>query len=178
MCFRKEMILFGFNGADVWNVAKGAWEKTKQLLEPALELAEKEDITLVVETGNNGIITSAQLAKRMITELGSNRLKVLWDPANSLYCTEAAFPDGLQALDGILGHVHIKDVVVDIANATLTVKELGTGHLAPMLQPIASGLRDMNYGGAISLEAVYRPHNGTFEDGFRQCVAPFKSLFQ
>jgi hypothetical protein len=34
-----------------------------------------------------------------------------------------------------------------------------------------------NYQGSISLESVYRPDNGTFEDGFWECLPEFKRLF-
>ena len=75
MSFKKEMILFGSYGADEWNVATGAWEKARKLIEGALRIAEDRDITLVVETGNNAITNSAYLACKMIDEVGSDRLQ-------------------------------------------------------------------------------------------------------
>ena len=68
MSFRKEMILFGSHGADVWNVSSGTWNKFVSLMEGAVEVAEKEDITLVVETGNNALITSAWLGRKLSFE--------------------------------------------------------------------------------------------------------------
>ena len=97
MAFRKEMILFGSNGAEQWNVAQGAWDKLRQLVTPAVQLAEERGITLAVETGNNAMITSAWLARKLIDEIGSDRLQLLWDPANSLYCTEAPYPRRLRS---------------------------------------------------------------------------------
>ena len=61
MSFRKEMVLFGEDGAEKWNVSAGAWEKLVELMGPVVELAEKENIMLVVETGNNAMITSCFL---------------------------------------------------------------------------------------------------------------------
>ncbi len=178
MAFRKEMILFGSHGAEEWNVAKGAWEKLRALVEPAVQIAEDRDITLVVETGNNAMITSAYLARKLMDELGSRRLKALWDPANSLYCAEVPFPDGYDSLrGGYLGHVHIKDVAVEIAKATVACKQLGSGDMAAYLPRIAAALRDDGYDGAISLESVYRPLGGTFEDGFRASIVRFLALF-
>ncbi len=178
MAFRKEMILFGSNGAEEWNVAKGAWDKLRQLVTPAVQMAEDRGMTLVVETGNNAMITSAWLGRKLIDEIGSERLKLLWDPANSLYCTEAPYPDGYDALrGGALGHIHLKDVVVDIARATVACKQLGTGSMAPYLPRIAAALRADGYAGSISLESVYRPSGGSFEDGFRASVAVLQELF-
>ena len=178
MSFRKEMILFGSHGAEQWVVSSGAWDQLLKLMAPAIQIAEDADITLVVETGNNAMITSAYLAHKLIDDLGTNRLKVLWDPANSLYCTEVPFPDGWRALrGGCLGHIHIKDAVVDIPKATVACCSLNSGDMAAYLTQIAQSLRSGDYAGSISLESVYRPLGGTFEDGFRASVNSFKAIF-
>lgn len=178
MSFRKEMILFGSHGADVWNVSKGAWHKLLKLMDLPVRIAEEAGVTLVVETGNNAMITSAYLARKLIDELGSSRLKVLWDPCNSLYCNEKAYPDGYEAIRGnYLGHIHIKDAEVDISKATVVCKALNTGHMSPYLNDLANALGADNYDGVISLESVYRPEGGSFEDGFRASVSTLKRLF-
>ena len=178
MSFRKEMIIFGYNGADVWNMSKGAWHNLLSLMALPVQIAEEEDITLVVETGNNAMITSAYLAHKLIDELDTTRLKVLWDPCNSLYCNERAYPDGYEAMrGGYLGHIHIKDAEVDIPKATVTGKALNTGHMAPYLDDLAQALRADNYEGVISLESVYYPDGGSFEDGFRASVETMKRIF-
>ncbi|MCY3833068.1 MAG: sugar phosphate isomerase/epimerase [Chloroflexi bacterium] len=177
MAFRKEMILFGSNGAEQWNVASGAWDKLVALVTPAVRIAEDRRVTLVVETGNNAMITSAWLARKLIDEIGSDRLKLLWDPANSLYCTEAPYPDGYEALRGVLGHIHLKDVEVDIRRATVACRQLGTGQMAPHLPQIAAALKAEGYAGSISLESVYRPTGGGFEDGFRASAPLLQKLF-
>ncbi len=177
MSFKKEMILFGSQGAEEWNVAQGAWEKARELIGGAVQIAEDRAITLVVETGNNAITNSAFLARRMVDEIGSERLKVMWDPANALYSTEAAYPDGYQALRGALGHIHLKDVVVEISKATISCRQLGSGQMAPYLDDMAAALKNDGYAGAISLESVYRPLGGSFEDGFRASIGALKSIF-
>jgi sugar phosphate isomerase/epimerase len=54
---------------------------------------------------------------------------------------------------------------------------LGTGDVAPYLEGIAGALKKDGYQGLIFLESVYRPDNGTFEDGFRECYPVFRRLF-
>jgi len=176
---RREVILFGENGADQWNVAHGAWEGLKELVRPAVEMAERERVTLVVETGNGGTICSARLGHRLVDEIGSERLKVLWDPANCLFASEPPAPLGIEALgDGsALGHLHVKDVVADMPAAHLRVCELGAGQLASSLEPMAEWVKRIGYTGPISLESVYRPDGGTFEDGFHACVGRFREIF-
>ena len=178
MSFRKEMILFGSHGADDWVVSEGAWDKLVSLMELPTRIAEDSGITLVVETGNNAMITSAYLARKLIDQLGTDWLKVLWDPCNSLYCDEKAYPDGYTLLrDGYLGHVHIKDAIVDIPKATVQCTALNTGNMATYLGDLANALREDKYNGVVSLESVYRPDGGSFEDGFRMSADVLKQLF-
>ncbi len=178
MSFRKEMILFGSHGAEEWNVSKGAWDKLINLIELPVQIAEDEKITLVVETGNNAMITSAYLARKLIEAIGSERLRLLWDPCNSLYCNEIPFPNGYQQVGGeLISHIHMKDALVDIPKATVECTQLGAGNMKPYLHSIAKALNDDNYQGVISLESVYRPEHGLFEDGFRASLPVFKHLY-
>ncbi len=179
MTQKKEQILWGYNGAEKWNVARGAWESMPPLIAPAVDLARAEGLTLVVETGNGTMVNSNYTARKLIDDLDAKDvLKVLWDPANNCWCHERAYPDGYDEVrDGYLGHVHIKDVQVDTPRATLTVKPMGEGQLADQFQPMADALRRDGYDGVISFESVYHPGNGDFEAGFRQCINRFKELF-
>jgi sugar phosphate isomerase/epimerase len=177
MSGRKEMIIFGSNGAERWVASTGAWDKLLKLLEPPLKLAEEEGITLAVETGNNAMITSAWLGRKLIEDLGTDHLKIIWDIPNTLYCTDIPYPDGYEEIKDHIGHIHIKDCVADIARATVRFCPLGEGNMAPYLENIANALKKDGYQGVISLESVYRPEHGTFEDGFRECLPTFKKLF-
>lgn len=179
MTQKKEQILWGKNGAEKWNVAHGAWDTMAPMIEPAVELAKAEGVTLVVETGNGTMVNSNYTARKLIDELDAkDTLKVLWDPGNNCWCHELAYPDGYNELkDGYLGHIHIKDVLVDTPRATLEVREMGQGQLGPLFQPIADALRMDRYDGVISFESVYHPGNGDFEAGFRKCIGSFKGIF-
>lgn len=177
MSGRKEMIIFGYNGAERWVASTGAWEKLLKLMEVPLILAEDEGITLVVETGNNAMITSGWLGRKLVEDLGSKNLKILWDIPNTLYCTDIPYPDAYAEIKDHIGHIHIKDCVANIARATVRFCPLGEGDMAPYLGDIASALKRDGYQGVVSLESVYRPDQGTFEDGYRECLPLFKKLF-
>ena len=179
MTQKKEQILWGRNGAEKWNVAHGAWDTMAPMIAPAVDLARAEGVTLVVETGNGTMVNSNYTARKLIDDLDAkDTLKVLWDPGNNCWCHEQAFPDGYEAVrGGYLGHVHIKDVLVDTPRATLEVRKMGTGQLGPMFQPMADAMRADHYDGVISFESVFHPGNGDFEDGFRQCIGLFKEIF-
>jgi sugar phosphate isomerase/epimerase len=177
MSYRKEMIIFGYNGAEQWVASTGAWDKLLKLMEAPVKLAEDEGITLAVETGNNSMITSGYLARKFIDDLGSKHLKVIWDIPNTLYCTDIPYPDGYEEIKDHIGHIHIKDCKADISRATVRFCPLGEGDMAPYLEDISKALKKDNYQGVISLESVYRPDDGTFEDGYRECLPAFKRLF-
>lgn len=179
MTQKKEQILWGRNGAEKWNVAHGAWDTMPPLIAPAVELARRENVMLVVETGNGTMVNSNYTARKLIDDLDAkDTLKVLWDPGNNCWCHELAYPDGYREVrDGYLGHIHIKDVKVDTPRATLEVRKMGEGQLGPLFEPIAKALRDDDYNGVVSFESVYHPGNGDFEAGFRQCVGRFKEVF-
>ncbi|MDB2662579.1 sugar phosphate isomerase/epimerase [Paracoccaceae bacterium] len=179
MTQKKEQILWGHNGAEQWNVAKGAWDTMPPMIAPAVDFARQAGVTLVVETGNGTMVNSNYTARKLIDELDAkDTLKVLWDPANNCWCHELAYPDGYETVrDGYLGHIHIKDVLVDTPRATLSVKKMGEGQLAPLFAPLADALRHDSYDGVISFESVYHPGNGNFEDGFRKSISLFKDLF-
>ena len=179
MTNKKEQILWGKHGAERWNVAHGAWDKTLPLIAPALDVARDGGVTLVVETGNGTMVNSNYTARKLIDDLDARDvLKVLWDPANNCWCHERAFPDGYDVVrDGYLGHIHIKDVQVDTPRATLEVRRMGEGQLADQFQPMTDALRADGYDGVISFESVYHPGNGNFEDGFRLCIDRFKAIF-
>ncbi len=176
---KKEQILWGRNGAEQWNVAKGAWDTIVPIVAPAIDVAKAAGVTLVVETGNGTMVNSNYTARRLIDDLDAkDTLKVLWDPANNCWCHERAFPDGYEEIkDGYLGHLHIKDVQVDTPRATLEVRPMGEGQLADQFRPLAAALRADGYDGVISYESVYHTGNGDFEAGFRQCVGLFKEIF-
>ena len=180
MTSKKEQILWGENGAEKWNVAHGAWDTLPPLIAPAVELAKSEGVTLVVETGNGTMVNSNNTARKLIDDLDAkDTLKVLWDPANNCWCHELAYPDGYDEVkDGYLGHIHIKDVLVDTPRAKLSVKKMGEGQLADLFQPMADALRRDAYDGVISFESVYHNGDGDFENGFRECIDLFKRIFQ
>ncbi|MBA7548907.1 hypothetical protein ES705_41375 [subsurface metagenome] len=176
MSFRKEMIIFGYNGAEKWVASTGSWDKLLKLMEAPVRLAEDAGITLAVETGNNAMITSGHLGKKLIDDLGTKQLKIIWDIPNTLYCTEIPYPDAYEEIKDYIAHIHIKDCKSDIARATVRFCPLGQGDLAPYLEGIAGALKRDNYQGVISIESVYRPDNGTFEDGFREVLPVLRKL--
>ena len=170
--FRKEMVLFGAEPV----ISEGAWATLMNRLEEPLQIADAAGITLVMETAISGNVTSALLAKKLIDALDVPHLKVLWDPCSSLYCTEVPYPDGYKAIREHIAHVHLKDGVVNLPAATFDFCAMRQGQMDPYYNDIVEALKRDGYEGAISLESVYTPVNGTREDGFRESLPVFMEL--
>lgn len=170
--FRKEMVLFGAEPV----ISEGAWTTLMNRLEEPLQIADAADITLVMETAISGNVTSALLARKLIEELDVPHLKVLWDPCSSLYCTEVPYPDGYEAIREHIAHVHLKDGVVNLPAATFDFCAMRQGQMDPYYNDIVDALKRDGYEGAISLESVYTPVDGTREDGFRESLPVFMEL--
>ena len=109
---------------------------------------QNSDITLVVETGNNAMITSYFLGRKLIDDLNTEHLKVLWDPFNALYCGENQV-NALDSMEGrYLGHVHMKDVEVSIHQATIECVALEKGNVTSLASYI-DRLNEIRYNGSM-----------------------------
>jgi sugar phosphate isomerase/epimerase len=67
-----------------------AWRDLCDTMERALSVAETHDVTLAFEPEHANVVDSAQKGVRLIEEMGSSRLKVIFDAANLF---ETASPD-------------------------------------------------------------------------------------
>lgn len=176
--FDRHHVIFGYGGAQ--NHLSGgnrAWSRYLRLMEPVCRMAEEEGIDVMIETGTNGFIGSAALAKRAIDALRCPRLKVLWDPANCFYNGEEPLPAAYALVREHLAEVHIKDLRFDRARAEVTYCPVGRGSLAPYLNGLAHALREDGFAGAVVLENQVTPPVGTEEDGYRLSMRAFRECF-
>lgn len=96
------------------NDTSAAWRDLCHSMERALEIAETHDVKLAFEPEQANVINSAQKGVQLIEEMGSARLKVIFDPANLF---ETAEPDerrrrveeGLDLLGEHVVMAHAKD---------------------------------------------------------------------
>jgi sugar phosphate isomerase/epimerase len=178
MTFNTIPVIFGSNGGEQWVAGNNkAWGKLLKLFEKPVQLAEDSGIDLVMENGTNAMITSGWLARKLIDDLGTKHLKVLWDPGNSLFHADVPYPDAYDEIKDFIGHVHVKDIKVDLKRASIQFRQMGRGQMAQYFTDIADALRRDGYDGVVSYESVYRPEGGTFEDGFNASVDAFKEIF-
>ena len=177
MCCERQPVSFGYHGAGEWLANDNrTWGKFISFYRPVVELAEKENIDIVIENGN-GNICSSYLMRKMADDLGSSRLKYLWDISNAMYYSEMPTLGVYEMIKDILAHVHIKDMILDISKSYMDIVKIGTGQLGPYLPDIAEALRRDSFGGCISMENIYKPDSGDFVDGYKIDLVEMKRLF-
>ena len=178
MCFAKQSVLDGYNGADQW-VAGGnkAWPKFIELYGPIAKVAEEEGVSLIVENGFNGMLTSAYSCRRFMRDICSKNVSILWDPANALNVSDIIYPDAYELIKEYVSHIHIKDVLVNIPESWVQVTPIGRGMMASYLLRLAQALRKDGYEGFVSLENIYRPDGGDYMDGYRIDIPTLIEIF-
>lgn len=105
------------------NADSSAWADMTAEVTLALELAEALGVDLGIEPEQANIVQSTADARRLIEEIGSARLKIVFDPANLF---ERATPDDAREIvarsiapaAGSIAMVHAKDRAADGSFAT------------------------------------------------------------
>lgn len=106
-----------------------AWQTLSQSMTQALQIAEQYGVSLGIEPELANIVNSAAKARQLIDEMGSPRLKVIFDPANlfevaTLSEQHAVIQQALELLADDIAIAHAKDRHSDGSFATA-----GTGVL-------------------------------------------------
>lgn len=88
------------------------WSGILEGFEEPVKICEAGDAYIGIENEYSTYIGTGTDLKRFLDELGSDRIKAVWDPANSLadpLGDEVPFPEGYEAIKDDIIHVHIKD---------------------------------------------------------------------
>jgi sugar phosphate isomerase/epimerase len=111
------------NADDQWadhpdNQTQGAWADLLAAMEQLLPAAEEVGVKLGVEPELANVINSAETAKRLIDEVQSDAISIVFDPANlfevaSLDEQQHIIAEGLERLAGYIGMAHAKDRTED-----------------------------------------------------------------
>jgi len=77
----------GSKGPDKWewhpdNATPTAWNELLQTMEQAVRIAEQYQILLGVEPEMGNVVRNPGLARRLLDEMASDRLRIILDPAN------------------------------------------------------------------------------------------------
>ena len=107
------------DAADMWhghpdNDSADAWADMLRSIEPLIEIAEECGVNIGIEPETANVVNSADKALRLIDECGSQRLKIVFDPANlfehePLNEVRYRIERGLDVLAPHIVGVHAKD---------------------------------------------------------------------
>jgi sugar phosphate isomerase/epimerase len=97
------------------NASSEAWTDLRAELDWALRMAEEADLSLAIEPEPGNVIANAPLARRLLDEVGSQRLGIILDGANllppeALRKQDEIVAEATDLLGGDLFLVHAKDV--------------------------------------------------------------------
>jgi sugar phosphate isomerase/epimerase len=147
-------------------------ERIASAFVPLAEVAEEEDVVLVLENEHACYLGTAAETARVLAKINSPRVRACWDPGNAFMAGERPYPTGYETISPYLEHVHVKDAarVAGAESPVWTVVGEGDidyrGHF--------EALERDGYRGWISLETHYVPAGGTPEDGSRACLASLR----
>jgi len=132
-----------------------AYPYVRDRLAKAAELAERSGITLMLENEYDTNVATAGELGRILRDIDSPHLRANWDPGNDAMMDEVPYPDGYRHVQGLVAHLHIKDVRRSLHPSRLIWAPVGSGLIDWRGQLRA--LRDEKYSGTMSLETHYRP---------------------
>jgi len=147
---------------DLWtyhpdNGTPEAWRDMMDTMLRLCEIAEREGVTLAVETEASNVISTPERARKLLDEAGSARLKMILDPAN-LFLPGTAHPENvhptLRHAFGLFG----RDVVLahgkDIKESE-GIEFCGTGEGIVDFAYLAELLCEYGFAGDMMLHGIY-----------------------
>jgi sugar phosphate isomerase/epimerase len=109
---------------DMWkchpeNVRRSSWETLVQSMRQAVQIADRNEVTLAFEPEMHNIVNSVAKARRLLDEIGSPWLKVVIDPANLIPSGDMSrmtevFEEAFDWLGPDIVLAHAKDPINDV----------------------------------------------------------------
>jgi sugar phosphate isomerase/epimerase len=168
------------------------WGHLVESLHRIASAAASAGVTLCVENHFGTMAFSARETRRLVDEVAHPAVRVLYDQANLVFARQEEPADAIELQAGVLGHVHVKDLVftkpdapftagavdrVTEAERTVASRIIGDGVIDwPW---ITRRLLDAGYDDAISFEYEARWHPNDLpppEIGLRTSVRRFRDM--
>ncbi len=113
----------------------------KEILSPAIELAQANNVNILIET--KGVFSNTQKVLDIISTLGSANIRVCWDIRHTYFVGNESADKTIQTLGAYVAYVRIGDM----KNGKSVL--IGEGELP--VKDFISALRSLNYDGFISV---------------------------
>lgn len=133
------------------------WDQIKEKFRPAVPIAEDAGVILGVENESSTYTATAAETARLITEIDSPAVKVVWDPCNEVTAEGGVtpYPDAYRHVEPWLVHLHVKDAVKGPDGGEAQMAPVGEGVIDWKGQLVE--LLKKDYQGYASLETHWRP---------------------
>ena len=151
------------------------WQEIVSKIGLAVNIVKKEGFILALENEHGCNVATGVEAHKLIKEIDSLYLRLIWDPGNAYFAGEVPYPDGYNLIKDRIVHIHVKDA---------TKNEKGR----PIWLPVGKGkidfrrqfraLKEDNFQGVVSLETHYIPEGGSAGEGIRESFAGMSSILQ
>ncbi|MBI3658028.1 MAG: sugar phosphate isomerase/epimerase [Acidobacteria bacterium] len=146
------------------------YDQVVEHLKKAVKVAEKADITLLLENEHTCNVATAGEAARILKDLPSANLALNWDPGNAFAAGETPYPDGYDLLDKKrIRHLHLKDAQRNTETGKVAWLPVGRGQI-DYLGQFRALLKD-GYDGTLSLETHYKNKANNKEESSRESMA-------
>lgn len=152
------------------------WDRLTSRVRDLVRAAETEAVVLVMENDFECNLGTGALAARLVHEIDSANLRVLWDPANAYVAGETPYPDGYAHVRPLVAHVHLKDAVRSAPGEAPRWVALGTG--AVDLRGQIRALLADGYRGVATMEDHHVPPGGDREAGVRESFRGLQDLLR
>jgi len=151
------------------------WNRIIEKLREATDICKSEGEILALENEPATFIGTGKEAKNILKEVGSESLRLVWDPGNAFCAGEVPYPDEyLQARDHV-AHMHLKDALRDRGTGKIKIVAVGSGEIDYEGQ-FKALIKD-NYSGCLSIETHYRIQNDG-EKSTRETYAGLKRILK
>ncbi len=145
------------------------WQRLVDALRYLGERAARQGAVLCVENHFSTMTVSAEETVRLVSEVASPGVGILYDQANLAFTHREAFEDAIALQAPWIRHVHVKDLeFIDpdrplLTGAVASISKADRVHMSRMIgdgilewQRIVDALRSKGYDGTYSLEYEYR----------------------
>jgi sugar phosphate isomerase/epimerase len=144
------------------------WEEAMDHLREAVRIAQSEGVYLALENIFGGHVATGEDVQRMLKEIASPHLGVIWEPNNAAMAGDWSHLNGLDYVDSKrIYDVHLRDGRHD-ENGKFAWCAVGDGELD--VAGTLKTLRSVGYTGPMTLETHYTPPGGTMKDGSKRSI--------
>lgn len=131
----------------------GHWDLIVETYRSIAPIAERAGVVVGIENEPACMLGTTEHLPRLIGDIGSPAVRILWDPANAAHEGERAWPEGFERAFPLTAHVHLKDG----RHISGKWEHAIVGEGAVDLVQVSRALRRHGYAGWVSLETHYRP---------------------